>query len=142
MYQKIVIVGNVGRDPKVNHTSNGTKVANFSVAVNDYKDETTWVTVTVWNKLAELVEQYVRAGSKVLCEGRFAKTQEGYYPAWLSGDGEARSQAAITAHNVRFLSSRSDNGFSSNDDFSDEDNDPLEDLNLDLEDTELESIPF
>jgi len=73
MYQKLILVGNLGRDPEMRYTPDGKAVTSFSVATsrkyND-KDETTWFRVSVWGKQAESCNQYLTKGSKVLVEGR------------------------------------------------------------------------
>ena len=76
MYQKIIIVGNLGRDPEMRFTPEGNPVTSFSVAASRRykdKDETTWFRVTVWGKQAETANQYLQKGSKVLVEGRLRR---------------------------------------------------------------------
>lgn len=74
---KLILVGNVGRDPEVQSTSNGTKVAHFSMATNrripkesGFEERTEWHRLTVWGKLAELAEEYIRKGDRLYVEGR------------------------------------------------------------------------
>ena len=74
---KIILVGNVGRDPEVQTTSNGHKVAHFSLATgrripkdNGFEERTEWHRLTVWNRLAEICEEYVRKGDRLYVEGR------------------------------------------------------------------------
>ena len=74
---KIILVGNVGRDPEVQSTSNGHKVAHFSLATsrriprdNGFEERTEWHRLTVWNRLAEIAEEYVRKGDRLYVEGR------------------------------------------------------------------------
>lgn len=77
---KIILVGNVGRDPDVQTTRNGTKVAHFSLATNRWipgngeeeegEQKTDWHRLTVWNKLAQFAEDYVRTGTRIYIEGR------------------------------------------------------------------------
>ena len=78
MYQKIIVVGNLGGDPEMRYMPDGTAVTNFSLATNrrwtdgrsgETRDETTWIRVSVWRKQAESVNQYLSKGSKVLVEG-------------------------------------------------------------------------
>ncbi|MBI5829108.1 MAG: single-stranded DNA-binding protein, partial [Chloroflexi bacterium] len=78
VYHKLVIVGNLGKDPEMRYAPNGDAVTNLSVATNrKYNDkagqlvkETTWFRVSVWGKQAEACNQYLKRGSAVLVEGR------------------------------------------------------------------------
>ena len=74
---KIILVGHIGRDPDVQTTNSGTKVAHVSLATNrrvprngTYEDRTEWHRLTLWDKLAQLAEDYVRKGDRVYVEGR------------------------------------------------------------------------
>ena len=74
---KIILVGNVGRDPEIQSTSNGHKVAHFSLATsrriprdNGFEERTEWHRLTVWNRLAEIAQEYVRKGDRLYIEGR------------------------------------------------------------------------
>ena len=74
---KIILVGNVGRDPDVQTTASGTKVAHFSLATSrrvprngGFEERTEWHRLTVWERLAEVAEQYVRKGDRLYIEGR------------------------------------------------------------------------
>lgn len=74
---KVILVGNVGRDPEIQSTSNGHKVAHFSLATsrriprdNGFEERTEWHRLTVWDRLAEIVEEYVRKGDRLYLEGR------------------------------------------------------------------------
>ena len=74
---KLILVGNVGRDPEIQTTSNGNKVAHFSLATSrripresGYEERTEWHRLTVWGKLAELAEEYIRKGDRLYIEGR------------------------------------------------------------------------
>jgi len=79
MLNKIMLIGNLGRDPEMTYTPDGKAITKFSVAVNRYskdrqtgerKDETTWFYVVAFERLAELCGQYLHKGSKVYLEGR------------------------------------------------------------------------
>lgn len=75
---KIILVGHAGRDPEVRKTQAGTKVASFSLATNyrtsgdDPQERTDWHRLTLWNRLAQFAEDYVRKGDRVYIEGRLA----------------------------------------------------------------------
>ncbi|MBN2471105.1 MAG: single-stranded DNA-binding protein [Anaerolineae bacterium] len=110
MYQYTVIVGNVGRDPELRYTPGGAAVCDFSVAVNrrwtgqdgQQNEKTTWFRVTCWNKLAEVVNQYVTKGRQILVTGEVDAS------AWVDNDGNARATLEMTARDVKFLGSRQD----------------------------------
>lgn len=115
MYQKVIIVGNLGRDPEMRYTPGGQAVTNMSVATNRrYTDsngqrveETTWFRVSVWGNQAENVNQYLQQGSRVLVEGRLNPDPETGSPRiWTRNDGTPGASFEITAWRVVFLSSR------------------------------------
>ncbi|MGB0542185.1 MAG: single-stranded DNA-binding protein [Longimicrobiales bacterium] len=74
---RISLIGNVGRDPDIQQTKNGTKVAHFSVATNrrvqagsDGEERTDWHRLTLWNKQAQFAEDYIRTGDRIYIDGR------------------------------------------------------------------------
>jgi single-strand DNA-binding protein len=72
---KLILVGNVGRDPEVHETKTGRKVAHFSLATNRFPNEageerTDWHRLTLWGKLAQFAEDYVKVGDRIYVEGR------------------------------------------------------------------------
>ena len=118
MYQSLTIVGNLGKDPEMRYTPSGQPVTSFSVATSrQYTDnngqqikETTWFRVTAWGKQAEVCNQYLKKGSKVLVEGRLTPDKNTGGPRlWTKQDGTAGSSFEMTANTVRFLSSRNEN---------------------------------
>jgi len=117
MYQTIIIVGNVGRDPEMRYTPSGQAVTSFSVATNrqytnnngETVKETIWFRVSAWGKTGETCNQYLKKGSKVLVEGRLtADPATGGPRVWTGQDGSTRASFEVSAQTVRFLSSRSD----------------------------------
>ncbi len=116
-YHKIILVGNLGRDPELRYTPTGQAVTTMSVATNrqytassgERVKETTWFRVTVWGKQAETVNQYLRRGSRVVVDG-FLKPDPatGGPRIWTGQDGIARASYEITAQTVRFISSRAE----------------------------------
>ena len=115
MYQKLVIVGNLGNDPEMRYTPNGQAVTNLSIATNrqytansgEKVKETTWFRVSVWGKQAEACNTYLKKGSKVLVEGRMtADSATGGPRIWTANDGSPRASFEVTAQTVRFLSTR------------------------------------
>jgi single-strand DNA-binding protein len=138
MYQKILIVGNLGRDPEMRYTAGGQAVTNFSVATNrEYTSsdgqkvkETIWFRVSAWGRQAETCNQFLRRGSRVLVEGRMTADQATGGPRiWTRQDGTPAASYEITAGTVRFLSTRSEDesfqGSSSETDFGAEDDIPF-----------------
>jgi single-strand DNA-binding protein len=114
MYQLLIIVGNLGRDPEMRYTPSGQAVTNFSVATSrKYTDgsgqqvqETTWFQVSAWGKAAEACNTYLKKGSKVLVEGRLTPDPKTGGPRiWQGAEGPGTSYQ-VTANTVRFLSSR------------------------------------
>ena len=105
VYQQLVIVGNLGKDPDMRFTAEGVPVTTFSVAVNrkwtgsDGKpgEEVTWFRVTAWRKLAEVCNQYLAKGRQVMVVGRVGAS------AWAGQDGNPRASLEVTAIDVRFL---------------------------------------
>lgn len=109
MYAKIIIIGNLGRDPEIRYIPGGDPVTTFSVATSrkyGEKDETTWFRVAVWNKQAESCNQYLHKGSKVLVEGRLRPDESGNPTVFQRKDGSWGASYEVTAETVRFLSSR------------------------------------
>jgi single-strand DNA-binding protein len=115
MYQQIVIVGNLGRDPEMRYTPSGTPVTSLSVATNrkytgsdgQAVKETTWFRVSVFGKQAEACAQYLKKGSSVLVEGRLTPDANTGGPrVFTRQDGTTGASFEIFANTVRFLSSR------------------------------------
>jgi single-strand DNA-binding protein len=108
---KIIIIGNVGSDPEMRYTPNGSAVTSFSVATNrryttsdgQQNEETQWFRVSAWNKLAETCNQYVVKGMKIFVEGRVSSN------AWTDKEGQARATIEINCSNVEFLSRENPN---------------------------------
>ena len=115
MYQKVVIVGRLGRDPEMRYMPDGSAVTSFSVAT-DYGwtdrntgqpvQQTTWFRVSVWGRQAEASNQYLSKGKMVLVEGRLTPDQYGGPRIWTAQDGTARASFELRAESVKFLSSR------------------------------------
>jgi single-strand DNA-binding protein len=125
MYQKIVIVGNLGRDPEMRYTPSGQAVTNFSVATNrrytgsngERIDETIWFRVSAWGRLAETTNQYLKKGSKVLVEGRLtADPATGGPRIWQDQSGGSRASFEISAQTVQFLSTRGEDEYGAHED--------------------------
>ena len=116
MYQKLIVVGNLGRDPEMRYMPDGTAVTSFSMATNrrwtnsqtgQPVDETTWFRVSVWGRQAEAVNQYLSKGRQVLVEGRLTPDPETGGPRlWTGQDGSVRASFELRADSVQFLGGR------------------------------------
>ena len=114
-YHTIIIVGNLGRDPEMRYTPNGSAVTSLNVASNRaYTDgsgqrvkETTWFRVSVWGKQAENVNNYLQKGSMVLIEGELRPDKETGNPrVFTRNDGTPGASYEVSARTVRFLTPR------------------------------------
>ncbi len=131
MYHKVTIIGNLGGDPEMRYTPNGTAVTNFNVATSEkvskekvavcpegWKESyngkgwtlTTWWRVTVWRKMAEVCNQFLSKGAQVYLEGEMSgdKVNGVKNPrVWTGNDGIPRASFEITARTVKFIGGRS-----------------------------------
>ena len=117
MYQKIIIIGNLGRDPEMRYTAQGTPVTNFSVATSRKwtsadgtpGEETVWFRVTAWKRLAETCNQYLTKGQRVFVEGQLTPDPATGGPrVWTRQDGSAGASFEIRAFTVKFLGGRAE----------------------------------
>ena len=107
-FNKITIIGNLGRDPELRYTPQGNAVCDFSVAVNDRKrdkagewqDVTTWFKITFWGKQAENASKYISKGRQVYIEGRLQLEE------WTDRDGNNRFTLAVQGSELQFLGER------------------------------------
>ena len=108
---KIILIGNLTRDPELRTTPNGITVCNFDIAVNDRRgrnqqngqqEQTQYFRITVWRQLGETCQRYLAKGRKVFVSGPLtARTYQ-------ANDGTTRVSLEVTADDVEFLSSRND----------------------------------
>ena len=111
---KIIVIGNVGRDPEMRYTPSGQAVTSFSVASNrryrtsdgEQRDETEWFNVSAFGRLSEICNQYLTRGRQVYVEGRLRGR------SYTDRDGQPRYSLEITANEVQFLGGRGDNEYS------------------------------
>ena len=115
MFHTLIIVGNVGRDPEMRYTPSGQAVTSFSVASNrrytssngEQVNETIWFRVSARGKQAEICNQFLKKGSRVLIEGRLTPDKTTGGPRiWQRQDGTSASSFEVTAQTVRFLTTR------------------------------------
>lgn len=110
---QITLAGNVSSEVEMRYTPNGKAVTSFGMAVNEGSGEkktTLFVRVTCWDKLAEVVSQYLTKGQQVLISGRLAPSR-----AYTRKDGEVAASTEITANVVQFGAKSSKNGGDAND---------------------------
>jgi len=107
---KVILVGNLGKDPEIRHSASGAAIANITVATSDnWKDKQTgekqerteWHRVVFFNRLAEVVGEYLKKGSQVYIEGRLQTRK------WTDKDGQDRYTTEIVANEMQMLGSRS-----------------------------------
>ncbi len=119
MYQKLTIIGHLGKDPEMRYTPSGQAVTNLNVATSrkwtdsggQQQEETVWFRVSVWGKQAETCNQYLSKGRLVLVEGRLTVDKETGGPRiWTDQNGKPRANYDLHAFEVRFLGGRSDSG--------------------------------
>eukprot|EP00475_Leptophrys_vorax_P033803 TRINITY_DN53749_c1_g1_i2.p2 TRINITY_DN53749_c1_g1~~TRINITY_DN53749_c1_g1_i2.p2 ORF type:complete len:135 (-),score=10.74 TRINITY_DN53749_c1_g1_i2:24-428(-) len=113
-FNKVILVGNLTRDPQVKYTTGGTAVTEIGLAVsrqwfdkqsNQRKEETTFVDVTLWGRTAEIAGEYLAKGRPVLIEGRLQ------LDSWDDREtGQKRSKLRVVGENMTMLGSRSDGG--------------------------------
>lgn len=109
---KVILVGNLGKDPEVRHLENGAVLARFPIATSEsYKDregnrvdQTEWHNVVVWRKLAEIAESYLKKGSQVYLEGKL-RTR-----SWDDDQGVKKYATEVVADTFTMLGKREDNG--------------------------------
>ena len=106
---KVILIGNLGKDPEIKYTSSGTQVAKFSIATNEgYKDKsgqwqerTEWHNIVAWQRLAEIVGEYVKKGSKIYVEGRLQTS------SWDDKEtGQKKYKTEIVANDLVLLGGR------------------------------------
>lgn len=108
---KVILIGNLGRDPEVRSLENGAKLARFSIATSEsYMDKTTgekientdWHNIVVWRGLADVAEKYLRKGNKVYIEGKL-KTR-----SWQDENNQTKYATDIVADNMTMLTTKSE----------------------------------
>ncbi|HET7480690.1 MAG TPA: single-stranded DNA-binding protein [Rubrobacteraceae bacterium] len=104
-FNRVIIAGNLTRDPELRFTGSGIPVCEFGMAVNRVRsknEEVDFFDVSAWRELGETIANYKKKGDPILVEGRLQ------YRTWESQDGSKRSKVDIVADNVQFLGGRSD----------------------------------
>jgi single-strand DNA-binding protein len=107
---KVMVIGNVGRDPEMRYIPSGRPVTSFSVATSrswtnsegEHREETEWFNVVAWGKLAEICKQHLRKGQQVYVEGRLQTR------SWEDSDGNRRFRTELVANEMIVLDRRDD----------------------------------
>lgn len=110
-YNKVLLIGNVGKDPEVRHLESGAAVATFTLATTErykdrngqYQDQTEWHNIVCWRNLAELAQNYIAKGSQIFVEGKI-RTR-----SWTDQTSQKRYTTEIVADNIRLLGKKGDN---------------------------------
>jgi single-strand DNA-binding protein len=106
---KVILIGNLGKDPEIKYTPSGTAVAKFSLATNErykdksgeWQDRTEWHNIVAWQRLAEIVGEYVKKGSKLYIEGRLQTS------SWDDKEsGQKKYRTEVIANDLVLLSGR------------------------------------
>lgn len=132
MYNKIILAGNLTRDIEIKYTSGGMAIASTAIATSrkfksqtgEQKEETLFVDITFFGRTAEIANQYLRKGSKVLVDGRLKLDQ------WTAQDGTKRSKHTVTVESLQMIGSKgdtdsvpmNDGGYGSGDDMDNQSN--------------------
>ncbi|MEW6681853.1 MAG: single-stranded DNA-binding protein [Nitrospirota bacterium] len=110
-FNKVILMGNLTKDPEIRYTPSGTPVATFGLAVNrrykqgeELKDEVCYIDIVVFGKQAEHCGQYLGKGHGVIVDGRLQQRR------WETDDGQKRSKHEVVAQTINFLPKRTDQG--------------------------------
>ena len=110
-YNKVILMGNLTRDPELKYLPSGAAVANFGIAVNrvyndrqsgERKEDVCFVDITAWSRQAEVCNEYLRKGSPVFLEGRLS------FRSWETDDGQRRNKLDVVAERVQLVGGRQD----------------------------------
>jgi len=110
MYNKVVLVGNLTRDVEIRYSQSGSAIGNVGIATSrkwksqtgEQKDEVMFIDLTFFGRTAEIANQYLRKGSKVLVDGRLTLQQ------WTAQDGSKRSKHVVTVEVLKMLDTKAD----------------------------------
>lgn len=145
-FNKVILAGNLTRDPELRFTNDGVPVANFGLAVNRVRsrsEEVDFFDVSAWRELGETVTNYKSKGDPILIEGRLQ------YRTWEAQDGSKRSKVDVVAENIQFLGKGNGEGGSSDSSSSSSSGGSAGSSRSggrtgqeEIEDSEFEDIPF
>ena len=109
---KVILIGNLGRDPELRYTPSGTPVANFSIATaerfkgqdGEWQERTEWHNLVCWRRLAEIAGEYLRKGSRIYVEGKIQTR------SWEGQDGKKNYRTEIVVDDLMMLDSKGSGG--------------------------------
>lgn len=109
---KVIVIGNVGKDPEIHNTASGNVIASFSLAVNEkwkdasgeMKEQTEWVRCVAFSKLAEVVQNWIKKGQQLYVEGKMTTRK------WQGQDGQDRYTTEVIVRELQMLGSKQDSG--------------------------------
>ncbi len=140
---KVILVGNLGKDPEVRYLEGGTAVANFPIATSEtYKDRKTgdrktsteWHNIVLWRGLAEIAEKFLKKGSQVYIEGKLRTRQ------WQDKDGNNRYSTEVVGDNMQMLGKKDD--FNSNETTNKQSSNVNPTPEIDNSVDEVDDLPF
>ena len=137
-FNKVILLGNLTRDPESRTTTNGTTICKIGLAVSrqystkdgERREETTFVDIDAFGKQAEVITKYMRKGRPLMVEGRLKLDQ------WETNDGQKRSKLGVVLENFQFVGGRQDSESGGSDDRDRSQSQPSDDDTLD------EDVPF
>ena len=112
MFNKVILIGNLARDPELRYSQGGSAVCGTSIAVNrkwkdqnsgEMRDETCFIDITFFGRSAEVANQYLKKGSKILVEGRLKQDN------WTDQNGQKRNKHSVVVETMQMLDSRNSN---------------------------------
>lgn len=142
---KVILVGNLGKDPEVRHLESGVAVANFTLATSEsYKDRTSgerktqteWHNIVLWRGLAEVAEKYLKKGNQIYIEGKI-RTR-----SWEDQEGNTRYTTEVVGDNMTMLGSKNDNSDNSNANSAASGNGSSVKENIENSESETDDLPF
>jgi single-strand DNA-binding protein len=143
---KVILIGNLGKDPEVRYLESGVPVANFSLATSEtFKDKNTgerrditdWHNIVLWRGLATVAEKYLKKGMKVYIEGKI-KTR-----SWTDENNQTRYTTEVVADQMTMLTNKSDNPEAPKTNYPDSvENNPVKPADTDLSAAPDDDLPF
>ncbi len=141
---KVILIGNLGKDPEVRRLESGAVVASFPIATSEtYTDRNTgekkeitdWHDIVVWRGLAEIAEKYIRKGTKIFVEGKLKKR------SWQDKEGNMRYSTEVVGDEITILS-RSESNENRQSPYNTMDKNPMSKMDTELESDAADDLPF
>jgi single-strand DNA-binding protein len=142
---KVILIGNLGKDPEIRRLENGAMIASFPLATSEVftdkntgekKEITDWHDVVLWRGLAEIAEKYIRKGTKIYVEGKLKKR------SWQDKEGNTRYSTEVVGDDITILSRLEGNERNSQPPYSQENRSNLPSPLTDLSDSSDDAAPF